>query len=49
MSKLLATGRQSAAGGRQIIWHFAEEEAAGAFLEAIKTTAAAIIKVVVTP
>ena len=51
MSKLLAqAGRQvAAAGGRQIIWHFAEEEAAGAFLERIKTTTAAIIKVAVTP
>ena len=39
----------TAAAGRQIVWHFAEQEAADAFIEAVKDTAAEIIKVVVTP
>ena len=48
MSKLIdQAGRQvAAAGGRQIIWHFAEEEAADAVADALIKLG---IKVVVTP
>jgi hypothetical protein len=50
MDKLVAQAERqiAAAGGRQIIWHFAEQEAAQAFAEALQGTAAQIVEIVVT-
>jgi hypothetical protein len=50
LDKLVAQAERqvAAAGGRQIVWHFAEQEAADAFIEAISKTAINVIKVVVT-
>ncbi len=50
-SKLVAQAlRQvAAAGGRQIVWHFAEDEAANIMIQALKEVGIEAIKVLVTP
>jgi RHS repeat-associated protein len=50
-SKLVAQAlRQvAAAGGRQIVWHFAEDEAANIVIQALKEVGIEAIKVLVTP